>query len=248
MIEGLKGVHEMEFVIPEKNTQANQQSNLLDLIKIPIENDLKKRHVSSEIDLALGFNIKKIEEKLRTEALNIKLGTLFDEWGPILHNGAQTWVGLDFQILQCSYHDLKTLFETIKLKPHQTVVDLGAGYGRIGIFMHWFYRHSPFIGIELVKERVDEANRIYKKLGTQNKTMLVDDLSTIEELPEGEIYFIYDFGSEAHLKRILNMLKEKTGKILIVKGRICHNLIVRDPTWEEGFKLKKFEDIYLYYL
>lgn len=217
-------------------------------LKDSLGHDLTKRKISSEIDLSLGFNIKKIEETLRTKALQIDPDTLFDEWGPMLHEGAQTWVGLDFQILQCTYHDLKILFETIKPKPFQKVIDLGAGYGRIGIFLHWYYPLTSFLGIELVPERVQEANRIYNKLSTIKKEMIVGDLSKLEELPQGDFYFIYDFGSEEHIQKILNLLKNEKGKILIVKGRICHNLMKRDPHWGEGFRIKKLEDVHLFYL
>lgn len=213
-----------------------------------IDHDLTKRKVSSEIDLHLGFHIKKIEETLRTKALQIDPETYFDEWGPLLHDGAQTWVGLDFQILQCTYHDLKILFNTIKPKPGNRIIDLGAGYGRMGIFLHWYYPLTSFLGIELVKERVDEANRIYAELKMQNKTMEVGDLSKIDELPAGDFYFIYDFGSVEHIQKILNLLKNEKGKILIVKGRICYNLMQRDSHWGEGFKIKKLEDVHLFYL
>lgn len=243
----------MEFILPELSVLQTKLNIIgIDQIKsqinTPIDHDLTKRKVSSEIDLQLGFKIKKIEETMRTKALQIDPDTQFGEWGPLLHNGAQTWIGLDFQILQCTYHDLKTLFEVIKPKPHQRVIDLGAGYGRMGIFLHWYYPLTEFLGIELVAERVNEANRIYKILHTENKHMLVGDLYELEELPDGDVFFIYDFGSEVHLKKILDLLLMEKGKILIVKGQICHNLILRDPRWSEGFKMKKLEDMFLYYL
>ena len=228
--------------------QTLKVGELLDQVKEPIDHDLAKRKVSSEIDLVLGFNIKKIEETLRTKALQIDPDTFFDSWGPMLHNGAQTWVGLDFQILQCTYHDLKTMFDVIRPKPHQKIIDLGAGYGRMGIFLHWFYPLTHFLGIELVPERVFEANRIYKKLSTHHKEMEVGDLNLLEELPNGDYYFIYDFGNEDHIKKILELLKLEKGKILIVKGRICYNLMMKDSYWSEGFKIKRLEDVHLFYL
>lgn len=239
----------MEFFTPiNDQTKSFNIAEIINPILIPESHDLSKRKISSEIDLKLGFNIKKIEEILRTKALQIDSNTLFDEWGPMLHNGAQTWVGLDFQILQISYHDLKTLFETIKPRPNLKIIDLGAGYGRMGIFLHWFYPLTHFLGIELVLERVNEANRIYQKLNTSNKKMVMGDLSKLDILPDGDVYFIYDFGSEEHLLKILNLLKEQKGKILVVKGRICHNLMKKDSYWGEGFKIKRLEDVYLFYL
>jgi len=239
----------MEFSVShERHLIRPTIENAYPALAESIDHDLTKRKISSEIDLHLGFHIKKIEETLRTKALQIDPETYFDEWGPLLHDGAQTWVGLDFQILQCTYHDLKILFNTIKPKPGNKIVDLGAGYGRMGIFLHWYYPLTAFLGIELVKERVDEANRIYKELNLQNKKMEVGDLSKIDELPDGDFYFIYDFGSEEHILKILNLLKNEKGKILIVKGRICYNLMQKDPHWGEGFKIKKLDDVHLFYL
>ncbi len=239
----------MEFYQNRITTNEREHiESLFPLLKESVEHDLTKRKVSSEIDLHLGFTIKKIEETMRTRALQIRPDTLFDEWGPLLHNGAQTWVGLDFQILQCTYHDLKTLFKTLRPRPNDKIVDLGAGYGRMGIFLHWYYPNTHFLGLELVKERVNEANRIFKNLNCFNKSMIESDLSKLTELPLGDVYFIYDFGSEEHIKKILDLLLNESGKILIVKGRICHNLIKKDPRFSEGFKIKNLDDVFLFYL
>ncbi len=240
----------MDFNLPalESSPRLKKIDTIFSPLFKPCDHDLSKRRISSQIDLDLGFEIKKIEEILKVKALQIAPETHFDQWGPLLHDGAQTWVGLDFQILQSSYHDLKVMFDVIKPKPFQKIIDLGAGYGRIGIFLHQFYPLTHFLGIELVEERVKEANRIYDSLYTTNKEMIVGDLGQLTELPAGDIYFIYDFGSEEHIKKILELLKTTSGGILVVKGRICHNLMMKDEYFGEGFKVKKLEDVHLYYL
>lgn len=251
---------EMDFSPPSKeptlyrkNAEVNQQKGhlqsvfqILNEAKTHQTHDLLKRKFSSEFDLLLGFRIKKIEETLRTHALQIKSDSFFDEWGPLLHDGAQTWVGLDFQILQSTYHDLYQIFEHIKPRKNETIIDLGAGYGRLGLFLHHFYPETHFLGLELVSERVDEAKRIYHDYQLKNKEMIVSDLSHLTDLPEGDFYFIYDFGSDEHIKKILNLFKSTPGKTLIVKGQICRKLIERDPYFSEGFKIKKCDDVYVY--
>ena len=170
----------------------------------------------------------------------------FDQWGPTLHDGAQTWVGLDFQVLQTTYHDLKTLFEIIRPRAGEKIIDLGAGYGRIGIFLHHFYPQSEFLGIELVSERVNEANRMLKSLKNINKKMIAENLSELKELPFGDIYFIYDFGSVDHIKMILELLKNTPKRLLVVKGRIARQIMMNDDFYGEGLKVKKLSDVYLY--
>jgi len=231
-----------------KNQNGHLQSvfQILNEAKTHQTHDLLKRKFSSEFDLLLGFKIKKIEETLRTHALQIKSDSFFDEWGPLLHDGAQTWVGLDFQILQSTYHDLYQIFEHIKPRKNEMVIDLGAGYGRLGLFLHHFYPETLFLGLELVQERVDEAKRVYADYQLKNKEMKVSDLSLLTELPEGDFYFIYDFGSDEHIRKILNLFKATPGKTLIVKGQICRRLIEKDPYFSAGFKIKKCEDVYVY--
>lgn len=212
----------------------------------PVDHGLTKRHISSQIDLSLGLRIKQIEEILQAQAKEIVPGSLFDQWGPALHQGAQTWVGLDFQVLQTTYHDLKTIFQTIKPKPFEKIVDLGAGYGRIGIFLHQFYPKCEFLGLELVPERVTESNRLLKILRSDKKNMVVSDLSQIEELPEGDIFFIYDFGSVTHIKKILELLKTTPRRLLVVKGRIARQMMLKDQYYGEGIRVKKLEDVFIY--
>lgn len=215
-------------------------------LQTPVDNDLKKRHISSQIDLALGFNIKQIEEKLQARAKALAPETQFDQWGPVLHGGAQTWIGLDFQILQTSYHDLKILFDVIKPHPGERIVDLGAGYGRLGLFLHFFYPKTEFLGMELVEERVNEGNRLLKNVGCLNKEMVTCDLGKLRELPDGDIFFIYDFGSVEHIRRILVLLKNTPKRLLVVKGRIARQMMLKDEVYGEGIKIKKLEDVYLY--
>jgi len=234
----------MELIKTEQKTPLNLIKEVID---IPLDHELSKRKISSEIDLKLGFNIKKIEEKMRAQALAIKPGTFFDEWGPILHGGAQTWIGLDFQVLQCTYHDLKNLFSELPMSKVQRVVDLGAGYGRMGLFLHWYYPQKEFLGYELVRERVQEGMRIYEQWGLKRHLLIEKDLTKLCELPEAELYFIYDFGSEKDLKLILERLLNLPHRsLVVVKGRICRNLMLKDSRWENEIKLKKSEDIYLY--
>ncbi len=228
-----------------KQTQKNI-NDIFRSIQQPVDHDLTKRHVSSQIDLALGFKIKHIEEILQTKARELVPEKHFDQWGPTLHDGAQTWIGLDFQILQTTYHDLKTLFDFIKPKAGERIIDLGAGYGRLGIYLHHFYPRTEFLGIELVQERVNEGNRLFSQLGSQNKKMQSIDLSKLDELPEADIFFIYDFGSIDHIKHILSMLKNTPKRMLVVKGKIARQIMLKDNDYGEGIKIKKLEDIYLY--
>lgn len=230
----------------ELSSPRRKLFEIFGLLDNPINHDLSKRQLSSQIDLQLGFKIKNIEEILQSRAKQLAPDTQFDQWGPTLHDGAQTWIGLDFQILQTTYHDLKTLFDIIHPKDNEKIIDLGAGYGRLGIFLHYFYPRAEFLGLELVEERVKEGNRVLSELGSFGKMMEVCDLSKIDQLPEGDIYFIYDFGSVSHITKILQMLKDTPKKMLVVKGQIARQLMLKDEYYGEGVKVKKMDDVYIY--
>lgn len=239
----------MDFDHSVFENENHTQKNILDIFRVvhsSVDHELTKRHISSQIDRALGFRIKLIEEILRSNAKVLAPETQFAQWGPVLHGGAQTWIGLDFQILQTTYHDLKIVFEIIKPTPSDKIVDLGAGYGRIGIFLHYFYPQAEFLGLELVEERVSEGNRILKNLNSFNKKIIALDLSKIDELPEGDIFFIYDFGSASHIKKILDLLKNTPKRLLVVKGSIARQMMLKDERYGEGIKVKNLEDVFLY--
>lgn len=239
----------MDFDLVTSKERTLHQKSIADIFRpllSNIQHNLTKRQISSQIDLDLGFKIKQIEQILQMKAKLLAPEKQFDQWGPTLHGGAQTWVGLDFQILQTSYHDLKSLFQMIKPLPTEKIVDLGAGYGRVGIFLHVFYPKTQFLGLELVQERVDEGNRLLQNFRSPNKRMEVSDLNELEELPEGDIYFIYDFGSVDHIKKILHLLKHTPKRMLVVKGTIARQIMLKDEDYGEGIKVKSLEDVYIY--
>jgi tRNA A58 N-methylase Trm61 len=193
------------------------------------ENDLAKREHSRKIDRDLGFNINAIEAKLINTAKAKCHGGHYYQWGPAIHDGAQTWVGLDFQTLQLTYADLIGIITEHQLTKAQHVVDLGAAYGRLGIALSVIAPNVKFTGVEYVNERVDEGNRIYKNLNLKNCTLEVGDLNSDKfVLPEADVYYLYDFGNDQQisvfLKRLSAAFHEKKFR-LIARGHMSRDLI-----------------------
>lgn len=92
----------------------------------------------------------------------------------------------------------------------QRIVDIGAGYGRVGLVMSSLFPRSRFIGLEILEQRKNEGNRIYEELGLINceilqKNVLVDDY----QLPDAQVYFIYDFSEVEDLNIIMRQLSER---------------------------------------
>ena len=105
--------------------------------------DLEAMQYSAEVDAWLGLDLVRVEE-----AIHARVG--------ISHLGAaqEYWVGLNIQSLLTPYTEITEILQRLELKPGDQLIDLGAGYGRIGFVMGHNYPESIFIGYEAVSERV----------------------------------------------------------------------------------------------
>ncbi len=190
---------------------------------------------SEQIDLKLGFEINRVESLLLSEAKELRpLGTMAN-FGEILHKGHQTWVGLDPQILNTPYIELAEMCDQLLPKDGEVVVDLGAGYGRLGIVLHFLYPDVIFKGYELVKERVVEGNRILKKFQVKDGELLEQDLmNPLFRLPKANYYFLYDYGKVEHIRHTLSQLEEMTSHHhfkVIARGKGARSIIEHEHPW-----------------
>lgn len=219
------------------------------LFKSPRDTDQINRQHARLIDKILGFDVKGVENHLVLQGRSVLPNGSYEYWGPALHDGAQTWVGLDPQTLNTPYSVLRRLCEVLKLKD-ELVVDLGAALGRLGAVMHQASPRARFLGLEYVPARVDEANRVFRKWGMGNSRCEVSDLFARDfELPEAQVYFIYDYGKHEHINATLGQIKlesEKRSLRLVARGQATNRLISLHHPWlevsyegsvEENFKI-----------
>ena len=190
---------------------------------------------SPEIDQYFGLEIKRIEEQLYFEARALRPQGNLENLGHVLHHGHQTWVGLEPETLNTPYQELVLLSQLLNPQPGDTVVDLGAGYGRLGLVLHLLYPEVHFIGYELVKERVDEGNRIFSKLGCLRSKLVAQDLTAADfELPEAKFYFLYDYGKVHHIRQTMKQLEDMTSKIkfkVVARGKGSRSIIEYEHPW-----------------
>ena len=225
--------------------------NYADFFQTPKSNDVIRRQHSNHVDKILGFRLKYIEEMLVAEARGFEPEGSHESWGPTLHQGAQTWVGLDLQTLQTPYSEILRILQLLKIKPYQHVVDLGAAYGRMGIVVGGLYLKNIFTGFEFVKNRVDEGNRIFQQLDLSRCKLITQDLSAKDfELPEADIYFIYDYGQVEHIDHTLKQISAVANKRpvkVVARGTFTKRIIEEHHPWldlkYEG-KLEEFFSIY----
>lgn len=235
-------------------TDRIQLINYPDFFKSPKTNDIIRKQHSQYIDKILGFKLEEVERKLITKAKGVDPEGSHESWGPAMHSGVQTWVGLDLQILQTPYSEIMRILQLIKLKPQQHVVDLGAAYGRMGVVIGGLYGKSLFTGFEYVKERVDEGNRIYKDLSLKNCQLEAADLFSADfKLPEADLYFIYDYGHVEHIDRTLRQIayvSRKRAVKIVARGKFTKQIIASYHPWLElkyEGKLEEFFSVYSAY-
>lgn len=193
------------------------------------------RDHSEKLDHFLGFNIPEIEGHLLEQARKLDPAGSHKTWGQTIHEGNQTWVGLSHQTLQTPYSELREICELLNPALGTRIVDLGAGYGRMGLVLAGLYPEVEFLGFEYVRERVDEGSRILKLYQCLKSSLKVQDITSENfQLPEAEYYFLYDYGTVSHIRKTLTQLESigiKKNYKLIARGKGTRSLIEYEHPW-----------------
>ena len=180
--------------------------------------NLHPREHSQFLDQEFGFNISAVEQKLIS---NEKRGVYSGE--------SRSWVGVSPHIFQTPYSEIYEFLLYFKNIDFNKVVDIGAGYGRIGIVLNALYPNCQFVGIEFVEDRVTEAQRVFNSLRLQNAKMLSQNvISPHFVLPVSDIYFVYDFSDLRDLENLLrkfDILWDKQEFFIVVRGKALRSLI-----------------------
>ena len=200
------------------NSDLNQS-----FVKIP-----NGRSFSRDLDKRLGYKVSQIENKLlkKYRAFN---KTNDDSSRKKHFAGTETWIGLHPQVLQTPYTEITHFFSYFKRRKISKVVDFGAAYGRIGLVLSALYPEAEFHGYEILEARCSEAQRVFETLGLENHQMTNTNILERDfEIPEADIYFIYDFSDPHDLRIILKKLSDRLfGKpfFLVAKGEGVRSLI-----------------------
>lgn len=186
------------------------------------------RSHSEFVDLWLNFRISDVEQNILENSKRYHLMNTTD-------NPQQLWVGLPVQTLLTPYVEIRGLLQELEPQPNDRFVDLGAGYGRMGLVLGRHYPTCEFVGYEYVPERVKEGQRILRERQCLKAQLIEADLSSPSFVPQAaNFYFMYDFGTRQAIQKTLADLRDlsATRAITVIgRGRASRDAIERDHAW-----------------
>lgn len=175
------------------------------------------------LDQILGFHYEADLEMKRDNAVKERL-----------YEGAGVGV-------QSSYSTLLTALREIQPRQGARIVDLGSGYGRVGLVVGLLRPDMEFVGYEYVPHRVQISNDSCARFGVQEHVhFYTQDLSEQSfRIPDAEIYYMFDpFTRETYL-HVLAQLVEVSRRqriVIVTKGNARHWLqeIAATEGWPAG--------------
>lgn len=204
-------------------TLTAHKSIAIEILEPQLDYASAKIH-SKGLDDRLGLNCDQIEDIL----FEANKDSLFLQ-------GQEFWYGLEIQSLQTPYSEILEMINFLKPKKGDTWLDLGAGYGRMGITLGFIEPEVHFLGYEYVQARVDEGNRVFKNWGLSNAALKQADISENEfHLDHAELYFLYDFGSKDDIYKVLEKLRiiaQSRPIQVVARGRGVRSWIFMDCPW-----------------
>ncbi len=125
--------------------------------------------------------------------------------------------------VQSSYSNALIALRYLNPAKSSRFVDLGSGYGRIGLVVGLMRPDIQFMGYEFVSHRVNIASAAAVNLGlNQHAHFRTQDLSLIDfQIPIADAYYIYDAFSESTYQHVLAQLVEISRKkkiTIVTKG------------------------------
>ncbi|WP_413288668.1 SAM-dependent methyltransferase [Bdellovibrio sp. HCB337] len=146
--------------------------------------------------------------------------------------------------VQSSYSTILAAIHNTNPAQGARIIDLGSGYGRVGLVVGLLRPDIDFIGYEFVDHRVQIAQTSGERLGLEKHVhFLTQDLSDKKfQIPEADIYYMYDPFSEETYSHVLSQLVVigRARKITIVtKGNARGWLLdlIRREGWHQSLDL-----------
>ncbi len=182
----------------------------------------------TDLDLDLYFKIYS-EEITKFERKNLGEDFFFYN-----KRFSDSWLGLDPDVLNTSYNDFRTLLKRLNLAAGKKIVDLGCGYGRLGLLIGKEFPDLKFDGYEYWPHRLEPALRASIQHRMKNISFKMRDL--LDEnyhFPIGDVYFVYLMSSSpSNMEMLFSRLQSiATPETIIITRKISEPLMMQWAPW-----------------
>jgi hypothetical protein len=110
--------------------------------------------------------------------------------------------------VQTSYSTILKVLEHLQLKENAHLIDLGSGFGRVGLATGLWREDLRFSGYEYVGHRVAASNASANRAGVGERVRFMQqDLSTFQ-IPAADVYYLYDPFSASTYHQVFARLSE----------------------------------------
>lgn len=230
------------------------ENTTLDYICSGSSEDLKVFATSALKEMEALYLVEERSKQARDQSLGyegLRLYRTFDKLDRIFNLDYQ--LDLDMQVdhnakerlyqrsgvgVQSGYSTILLALHSIDALPGSTIVDLGSGYGRVGLVCSLMRPDLNFIGYEYVPHRVENSEIACKNLALSDSlSFKVQDLSLATfTIPDASCYYLYDPFSEETYKYVLEQIVEVSRKrkvTIVTKGNARNWLlkISQDHNW-----------------
>ncbi len=179
----------------DKNKLTNEIKSFDEFFELSLIFDRDKNSINRFFDAALG---------LRTIGNLAKFDQIAHEKQTGIKEEQRVRGSFEYAHAQTHYSLLIDIFNYLRPPGKKSLVDIGSGFGRVGFFLNLCFPELKYLGLELVEERVDCANKIAEKNNFYNCKFMTQDLSDKEYvLPKADFYYFYDPLSEENLKKVI---------------------------------------------
>lgn len=110
--------------------------------------------------------------------------------------------------VQSGYSTILLAIDRLQMKPGGLIIDLGSGYGRVGLAIGLMRPDIKFSGFEYVSHRVDIANLAARDFAISDQVSFhTQDLSLDSfKVPAADVYYLYDPFCEATYLHVLRQI------------------------------------------
>jgi hypothetical protein len=209
----------IDFIRTRPNTeQRNFASRALQLMSTLFELEASFQAKNKAANIPTGISMYRTFDRL-DEVFDLSYEADYDMKIETIDGGERLYEGAGVGV-QSGYSTVLTALSHLKMEAGTRFIDLGSGYGRVGLAIGLLRPDIDFIGYEYVPHRVDISCKTTERMGLKSHVRFhIQDLSLKDfKIPEAEIYYMYDPFSADTYGHVLSQLVEisKSKKIVIV--------------------------------